>query len=308
MGEPMVGSARFDARPTSAHILTIVARLMCIHAHPDDEASKGAPTIAKYVSEGHEASLICATGGEEGDILNPAMDRDEVRANLPTIRLAELAASVKAIGYTEHVMLGYRDSGMLDTDGNFNHQCFAQADLDEAIGRFVAEIRRFRPHVIVTYADDQQGYQHPDHLRVHDISLPAFDRAGDPSWYPEAGDPWTPKKLYYSIWSRARIVAWDAKYTELGLESPYDDKWFVRPDMDSRISTKVNIETYFPVRTQALLAHATQIDPAEKFWFGLPDADAASAYPFEDFVLALSRVPTGQYETDLLEGLTGEAG
>jgi hypothetical protein len=33
--------------------------------------------------------------------------------------------------------------------------------------------------VILTYGDDQQGYPHPDHLRVHDISLPAFELSGD---------------------------------------------------------------------------------------------------------------------------------
>ncbi|MBT8241124.1 MAG: mycothiol conjugate amidase Mca [Acidimicrobiia bacterium] len=276
---------------------------MCIHAHPDDEASKGAPTIAKYVAMGHEASLVCATGGEEGDILNPAMDLEEVRADLHRVRLAELEASVKEIGYTECVMLGYRDSGMPDTDGNLHGGCFARADFDEAVGRFVAEIRRFRPHVIITYADDQQGYQHPDHLMVHDISIPAFDRAGDPSWYPEAGAPWTPMKLYYSMWTRARLDAWQAKYEELGLESPYDERWWERPDMDRRISTKIEIEAFYTVRSRALLAHATQIDPNEKFWFGLPDDHAAAAYPFEDYILALSRVPTGQYETDLLEGV-----
>ncbi len=279
---------------------------MCIHAHPDDEASKGAPTIAKYVSLGHEASLVCATGGEEGDILNPAMDRDEVRDNLHEVRKAELAESVKAIGYNECVMLGYRDSGMPESEANFRSDCFAKADFDEAVGRFVAEIRRFRPHVIITYADDQQGYQHPDHLMVHDISIPAFDRAGDPAWYPEAGEPWKPLKLYYSMWTRARLNAWQAKYDELGLESPYDERWWERPDMDGRISTQFNIAGFYDVRSKALLAHATQIDPAEKFWFGLPDEHSEAAYPYEDYILALSRVPSGQHETDLLEGV--EAG
>ncbi len=276
---------------------------MCIHAHPDDEASKGAPTVARYVAEGHEASLVCATGGEQGDILNPAMDREDVRANLPEIRRRELDASVKTIGYHECVLLGYRDSGMPDTDANLHPDCFANADFDEAVGRFVTEIRRFRPHVLITYADDQQGYKHPDHLRVHDISIPAFDRAADPSWYPQAGEPWKPLKLYYSMWSRARLLAYHRKYAELELESPYDERWFSRPDTDDRISTRVDIGQYFGVRTAALLAHATQIDPAEKFWFGLPDEASVAAYPYEDYILALSRVPTDRYETDLFEGV-----
>lgn len=280
-----------------------MARLLSVHAHPDDEASKGAPTVARYVAGGHEACLICCTGGEEGDILNPALDSPEVRANLPQIRADELARSVKAIGYHELVWLGYRDSGMPDTPGNAHPDCFAQADLDEATGRIVAVIRRFRPHVIITYPDDQGSYRHPDHLRVHDTSVLAWERAGDPAWYPEAGEPWEPLKLYYSAWSRARILAHHEMFGQLGLESPYDEKWFERPSQDHRITTRIDIAEFYGVRREALLAHATQVDPKEKFWFGLPDEAAAHAYPWEDFILAQSRVATDLPESDLLAGL-----
>src|SRR5207248_5123951 len=144
-------------------------------------------------------------------------------------------------------------------------------DLDEAIGRLVSEIRRTRPQVIVTYPDDQQGYPHPDHLRVHDISLPAFDAAGDPDAYPEAGPPWQPSKLYYSAWSRARALAMHEKMVEMGLESPYKPEWFERrPSMDDRITTHIDIGERAEVRRLALLTHATQADPNSPFWFGLP--------------------------------------
>src|SRR6478736_98444 len=109
-------------------------------------------------------------------------------------------------------MLGYRDSGMPDTPENADPRSFAQADLHEATGRLVEIIRRERPHVILTYGDDQEGYPHPDHLRVHDISLPAFDLAGDPEAFPGTGEPWEPLKLYYSAWSRSRILAMHEKY------------------------------------------------------------------------------------------------
>ena len=280
-----------------------MARLLSVHAHPDDEASKGAPTVARYVAEGHEAYLVCATGGEEGDILNKAMDSDEVRANLPRIRAEELAQSVKAIGFHELVWLGYRDSGMPDSEANHHPACFAQAGFDEATGRLVRAVRRLRPHVMITYSDDQQGYRHPDHLRVHDVSVAAFDRAGDATWYPEHGDPWRPLKLYYSTWSRARLEAHHAKFGELGLESPYDDRWFSRPSADHRITTKVDVGPYYHVRREALLAHATQVDPNEKFWFGLPDAAAAEAYPWEDYILARSLVYTSLPEDDLFAGI-----
>lgn len=280
-----------------------MSRLLCVHAHPDDEASKGAPTVARYVAEGHEAYLVCATGGEEGEILNAEMDLPEIRANLPAVRADELRRSVKAIGYHELFMLGYRDSGMPDTEANANTDCFAQADLDEATGRLVQILRRTRPEVIITYSDDQQGYRHPDHLRVHDISVLAFDRSGDPAWYPELGEPWEPLKMYYSVWSRARLLAHHEKFSELGLESPYDEKWFSRPSSDDRITTKIDVAEYYGVRREALLAHATQVDPTAPFWFGLPDDAAAEAYPFEDYILAASRVPTEVPENDLFAGV-----
>lgn len=280
-----------------------MARLLCVHAHPDDEASKGAPTVARYVADGHEAYLACATGGEEGDILNKAMDTPDVRENLAQIRADELARSVKAIGYHELIWLGYRDSGMPDSEANAHPESFAQADIDEATGRLVAIVRRLRPHVIITYSDDQQGYRHPDHLRVHDTSALAWSRAGDPAWYPDAGTPWEPLKLYYSVWSRARLTAHHAKFEELGLESPYDEKWFKRPSADERITTKIDVGSHYHVRREALLAHATQVDPNEKFWFGLPDEAAAEAYPWEDYILAESRVAGSLPESDLFFGI-----
>lgn len=283
--------------------MILMARLLCVHAHPDDEASKGAPTVARYVAEGHEAYLVCATGGEEGDILNKAMDRPEIRDNLAQVRSDELAASVKAIGYHELIWLGYRDSGMADSEANKHPDCFDQADIDEATGRLVAIIRRLRPHVLVTYSDDQQGYRHPDHLRVYDISALAWERSGDADWYPEAGAPWTPLKMYYSTWSRARILAQHEKFGELGLESPYDEKWFSRPSSDERITTKIDIAEYYSVRRAALLAHATQVDPNEKFWFGLPDEAAAESYPWDDYILGQTRVDVTTPESDLFAGI-----
>lgn len=277
--------------------------LMTVHAHPDDESSKGAGTVAKYHSEGIKTVLVCCTGGEAGDILNPAMDNDDVRSRLPEVRAQELERAAEVIGYDEVVMMGYRDSGMPDSEDNAHKDCFAQADLDEAIGRLVALIRQHRPQVIVTYSDDQQGYMHPDHLRVHDISVPAFDAAGDPDRYPDAGEPWQPLKLYYTVWSRARMVATHEKFQELALESPFDQRWFDRPSQDDRITTQIEISDFGDVRRQALLAHATQIDPDSPFWFGLPPEVARTVHPFDDYVLARSLVDSDIPESDLFAGV-----
>jgi len=277
--------------------------LLTVHAHPDDEASKGAGTVAKYHTEGVRTVLVCCTGGEEGDILNPAMDTPEVRENLHQVRLDELQRSAAVIGYDEVVLFGYRDSGMPDTPANARPDAFANAPIDEAVGKLVAVLRRERPQVVITYNEDQQGYPHPDHIRVHDISVAAVDAAADPERYPEAGPPWQVQKLYYSVWARARILATHERMLELGLESPFDEKWFERPSHDHLITTQVPIADYSDVRRQALLAHATQIDPESPFWFGLPPEVARTVHPFDDYVLARSTVDSELPEDDLFAGV-----
>ena len=291
--------------------------ILTVHAHPDDEASKGAPTLAMYGDQGVRTVLVCCTGGEEGDLQNPhlrepgqpfhGLTPEQEKAKLAELRPLELQRSAEIIGFDRVVMLGYRDSGMPDSEANAHPECFANADLDEAVGRLVEVIRAERPQVIITYGDDQRGYPHPDHLKVHDITVPAFERAGDPSWYPEAGEPFQPSKLYYSTWSRARMVAVHEGMIRLHGESPFDEKWFDRPDADHRITTKLDIAEFLWARTGALKAHATQVDPTEKWWFGLDDAQLAEVYPHEDWILARSLVGDipgpGQYETDLFAGI-----
>ena len=278
-------------------------RLLTVHAHPDDEASKGAATVAAYHQAGVGCTLVCCTGGEEGEILNPAMDRPEVAEHLAEVRVAELRQAAEIIGYDEVVMLGYRDSGMPDSEPNSHPKAFANADHDEAVGRLVTVIRRVRPHVLVTYPDDRTGYNHPDHLQVHDISVPAFDAAGDADRYPEAGEPWQPLKMYFTVWSRARIEGLHAKFVEMGLESPYQG-WSDRPSRDHLITTRIPIADHWEVRGEALRAHATQVDPASPFWFGLPDEVARTVHPYDDYVLARSLVgepPAGSLEDDLFD-------
>jgi mycothiol S-conjugate amidase len=282
--------------------------ILTVHAHPDDEASKGAGTIARYHAEGIRTVLVCCTGGEEGDILNPEMDTPEVRANLAAVRREELARSAAIIGYDEVVMLGYRDSGMPGSAANARPDAFANVPLQEAVCRLVAVIRRVRPQVVVTYGDDQQGYPHPDHLRVHDITVPAFDAAGDPDACPDAGESWQPLKLYYTAWSRARIVAMHEKMLELGIESPFGEEWFNRPSQDHRITTRVDVRDYYDVRRDALLAHRTQVDPSSRFWFGLPPEVARDVYPYEDYIRARSLVDAPLPEDDLFAGLRTPAG
>ena len=277
--------------------------LLAVHAHPDDESSKGAGTVARYSASGVHCVLVCCTGGEEGSILNPAMERPEVIDRLPEVRLDELDRAAGIIGYDEVVMLGYRDSGMPDTEANAREDNFANAPLEEAVGRLVGILRRTRPQVVLTYGDDQRGYPHPDHLRVHEVTMAAVDAAADPARLAEAGPPWQVAKVYWSVWSRARILGLHEKFLELGLESPYSPEWLERPSQDEKITTSVGITGFEDVRRDALLAHATQVDPTSPFWFGLPWDVARTVYPYDDWVLARSTMRTELPEDDLFAGL-----
>lgn len=285
--------------------------LLSVHAHPDDESSKGAATVARYHHEGVRTVLVCCTGGEVGDILNPAMDRPEVRERLEEVRREELRLAAEIIGYDEVVMLGYRDSGMAGTAANDDPRCFARAPLEEAVGMLVGVIRRTRPHVALTYHEDQRSYPHPDHLRVHEVSAAAFDAAGDPGAYPEAGQAWQPQKLYYHVWSRRRMLAMHDKFVELGLSSPFDRSRLERSQDPDVVTTRIEVAQWSEVPLDALRAHATQVDPASPFWFGLPREVAREVYPYEEYTLARSLVaagaPGGQWETDLFEGLRSPA-
>ncbi|MET9298141.1 mycothiol conjugate amidase Mca [Micromonospora aurantiaca] len=281
-------------------------RLMAVHAHPDDESSKGAATMAKYVAEGVDVLVVTATGGERGSVLNPKMDRPDVWASIGDIRRAEMDAARAILG-VEQAWLGFVDSGLPEGDPlpPLPEGCFALQDVDVAAAPLVRLMRQFRPHVVTTY-DEEGGYPHPDHIMTHKVTVAAFDAAGDPDRHPELGEPWQPLKLYYDVgFSRAKIMSLHEAVLAAGLESPYGDwmkRWDERPDKGARITTRVECADYFPVRDDALRAHATQIDP-DGFWFQVPMELQKRAWPTEDFQLARSLVDSPLPESDLFAGV-----
>ncbi len=279
-------------------------RLLTIHAHPDDESTKGGGSAARYAAAGVGTVLVCCTGGEAGSIENAALDQPEVLARLPEIRREELAAATKHLGYQRVWVLGYRDSNMPASN---EPGTFAAVPLEETVQALVRLLRQERPHVVVTYSDNQRGYQHPDHLRVHDASVPAYAAAGDPTYHPELGEAWAPQKLYYTVWSRAGLMAQHEAFVRLGLPSPFNtERWKRRSSMDYRLTTKVFIGDHWEQVQDAIRAHATQIDPQSRHWFGLPSEVARTAYPYDDYILAQSAVPTLLPEDDLFAGIIGD--
>jgi len=285
-------------------------RLLHVHAHPDDESSKGAATTAKYVAEGVDVLVATCTGGERGSILNPAMDRPDVLANIGEIRRLEMEQAREILGI-QQTWLGFVDSGLPEGDPlpPLPDGCFAVTELDVAVVPLIKVIREFRPHVITTY-DENGGYPHPDHIMCHKISVAAFDAAADPDVHPELGAPWQVLKLYYSFtFHRERMVALDQAMTDRGLTSPYSERlrdWPPDPEHAARVTTRVECGSYFSVRDRALLAHATQVDP-EGAWFHIPLDVHESVWPTEDWELVRSHVEVSLPEDDLFAGIAASA-
>jgi len=279
-------------------------RLMAVHAHPDDESSKGAATMARYSAEGADVMVVSCTGGERGDILNPRLKDDpHILRDMAQVRRDEMRAAQEILGI-QHTWLGFVDSGLPEGDPlpPLPDGCFALEPIEVTTEALVRVIREFRPHVMTTY-DERGGYPHPDHISCHVVSMSAFAAAGDPAAYPDAGKPWQPLKIYYNhTFTRGRLEAFHHALLERGLESPYGE-WLEGWSREERtITTRVPCGEYFEVRDRALLAHATQVDP-DGSWFRVPLEVQREIWDTEDYELALSYLPLTEAEDDLFAGL-----
>jgi mycothiol S-conjugate amidase len=280
---------------------------MAVHAHPDDESSKGAATTARYAAQGVDVLVVTCTGGERGDILNPHYPAIEGGIDaMRAIRGAEMAAAAQALGVRQR-SLGFVDSGLPEGDPvpPLPPGCFALTPLEQATAPLVQLIREFRPHVITTY-DPSGGYPHPDHVMCHRVGVEAFETAGDRERYRGHGEPWQPLKLYYNHgFSMDRMRAMHEALVAAGRESPFGE-WIqsrqAREIPERTVTTQIDCSAWFPRRDEALLAHRTQIDP-EGFFFAIPREIEAATWPFEDFELAVSHVPVSLPEDDLFAGI-----
>ena len=289
--------------------MTDQLRLMAVHAHPDDESSKGAATMAKYVAEGVDVLVATCTGGERGSVLNPKLQGDPyIEEHIHEVRAREMDEAREILG-VKQAWLGYVDSGLPEGDPlpPLPDGCFALQEIEEAAGTLVRLIREFRPHVITTY-DENGGYPHPDHIMTHKISMVAFEGAADTEKYPESafGEAHRPHKLYYNQgFNRPRTEALHNAMLERGLESPYGDwlkRWAEFQRAERTLTTYVPCADFFEIRDKALIAHATQIDP-EGGWFRVPMELQKEVWPTEEYELAKSLVDTTIPEDDLFAGI-----
>ena len=281
--------------------------IMIVHAHPDDEAIGTGGVLARYSAEGIRTVLVTATLGEEGEIVVPELNTPEIKARLAEVRSEELRRAVEILGVSDLEILGYRDSGMVGTESNNHSDCFNMADPDEATGRLVRLVRAYKPQVLVSY-NEFGGYGHPDHIACHKATVAAFEAAGDPERYLDAGQPWTPLKLYYTNSPRRQLQrAWEEMKAR-GFPTPLDDPNFDITRFtvpDDVVTTAVEVGEYMQRKMEALLIHRTQIAPDGRF-MAIPVDIRREIFSREYFTRVATRVAipeNGAYEDDLFAGL-----
>lgn len=276
---------------------------MAVHAHPDDECISTGGVLLRAHAEGDRTRVVTCTGGELGEIVGEGMDPDEVRPRLAAVRRGELSEALALLHAGEPRFLGYRDSGMVGTEGNADPRSFWQAPFDEAVGRLVAQIREFRPTVLVTY-DAFGGYGHPDHIQNHRVSVVAVEAAGVELLHPEAGEAWRIPKVYLQTIPRSFVATANRELTARGLPSPFgQDEAPPIGTPDELVTTVVDVNEHLPQKLAALRAHRSQVS-ADSFFFNLPGELTAMAFGVESFVRHRSdvAVPDGP-EADLFAGL-----
>ncbi|WP_426998607.1 mycothiol conjugate amidase Mca [Pseudarthrobacter sp. N5] len=289
-------------------------RLLAVHAHPDDESSKGAATMAMYAAAGVEVMVATCTDGSRGDIQNPAVEGEpHPKRDMAGARRLEMKKAADVLGVGQR-WLGFVDSGLPEGDPlpPLPAGSFAMQPLERATAPLVRLVRDFRPQVIVSY-DENGGYPHPDHIMAHKVAVEAFEAAGDPQRYPGTGEAWEPSKLYYDrAFNPDRFRALHFALEEAGLQSPYAERLAAWLETDAeghtpplamhQTTTQVDCGDYFEARDDALRAHRTQVDPLG-FFFAVSPEMQQRAWPWEDYTLIHSRVPAELPERDLFAGL-----
>ncbi|MBU6244595.1 MAG: N-acetyl-1-D-myo-inositol-2-amino-2-deoxy-alpha-D-glucopyranoside deacetylase [Actinomycetales bacterium] len=268
-------------------------RLLLVHAHPDDESIGTGATMAKYVAEGVQVTLVTCTLGEEGEILldefaHLAADKSD---GLGEHRQTELATAMGALGVTDWRLLGgpgrFRDSGMMGTPSNDNPASFWRADLLEAATALVSVIREVCPQVVVTY-DDFGGYGHPDHIQAHRVTHYALALAQSPTFRRDLGEPWAVAKVYWTAFPRSVVRAGIEAMRAQGETEGFaamdpDDLPFVIDD--ALVTAQVEAAAHLPAKLAALRAHGTQVNVDGGF-FALADNVGAQAFGTEYYRLA----------------------
>lgn len=286
-------------------------RLLISFAHPDDETFGLGGAIAHYAARGVQVDLICATNGEAGDVAPEYMRGYD---SVAEVRLAELACAAEKLGINQLFAFGYRDSGMMGTEGNNHPDALWQADDDVLTGQVVEVIRRVRPQVVITF-DPYGGYGHPDHIAMHRATLAAFHAAGDPARYPDqlaAGlAPYQPQKLYYNTIPllMIRLAVFGARLKgqdprRMGRNNDLDMQAVL--DAALPVTTRLDVADQYDLWMEASACHASQ--DGLNSGVPLPRAVTRRLFGRQAFFRAWPEV-NGQasLERDLFEGVRLDA-
>jgi N-acetyl-1-D-myo-inositol-2-amino-2-deoxy-alpha-D-glucopyranoside deacetylase len=275
--------------------------LLTVMAHPDDESITSGGSLARYAAEGVQTTLVTATRGEVGEILDKELDPKEAAPRLGAIREAELRRACQILGVHELVFLDYEDSGMAGLPRNREPGTFWRADEEEAVGRLIAVVRRVKPQVIIS-DNEVGGYGHPDHIKAHRITVQAVFYGKDVKRFP-GGEPWQPRKHYYTAFPRSAIKEIEQAMKAAGMEERFGEEEetpFGVPD--DRVSASIDVSQYVDKKIAAMQAHKTQIPP-DSWFMKLRDVLGPRAWSREYFERARTRVNAPTPENDLFAGL-----
>jgi N-acetyl-1-D-myo-inositol-2-amino-2-deoxy-alpha-D-glucopyranoside deacetylase len=296
--------------------VTPTRRALFVHAHPDDETINNGVTMARYVAEGAQVTLLTCTLGEEGEVLVPELELLAAAEadQLGGYRIGEQRAAMTALGVTDIRFLGgpgrYRDSGMMGTPANEHPRAFWNADLDEAVAHAVAVVREVRPQVVVTY-DENGGYGHPDHIQAHRVAMAAVRAAADAAYRPDLGPAWDVAKVYWCCVPRSVLQAGIDAMAALGEQTMFEgitdasDIPFAVDD--DEVAAAVDGRAFSAAKHDAMRAHATQIKVDGPF-FALSNNLGQEVLGTEFYRLVQGeRGPAGPtgWEDDLFAGLPG---
>lgn len=233
--------------------------LLAVLAHPDDETFGIGGTLAYYAWCGAAVHLVCATGGELGDVA-PAFLAGY--RSIAERRQAELDGAARKLGLSGVTMLGYRDSGMAGQESNRHPQALAAQPTAQVTARVVAEIRRLRPQVVITF-DPIGGYRHPDHIAIQQATVAAFHGAADGAQHPEAGPPYQAQRLYFHSFSRHFLRAAVALMPLFGRDPRHfgrnkDVDIAAIAEVDFPIHVRIDCLPVLAARAAASAEHASQ--------------------------------------------------
>jgi LmbE family N-acetylglucosaminyl deacetylase len=242
-------------------------KLLCVTAHPDDEAWAFGGALMLYQQRGVETSVICLTRGGAGTYKGRAQTSDEQKA----IRAREFEAACRVLEVTHADLLDYPDGGL------------AQASFLEAVEDLARRIRTAKPKVVITFGTEGTVSAHPDHSMTALFTTAACHWAARQDRFlqqlQQGLQPHRVEKLYY-VTTR--------------------ETWPERPPISpAPVTATIDVQAQIDTKVEAFKAHASQAPL-------LPVYERALRSPYEYYHLAATKLPQDlEPETDLFAGVNG---